>query len=135
MRHYPRIRMRPGMIPQPMHMPSTLPMGPTAAKLHTNPPAHAERPISSIASIVSAPPPSSPARHLPVDTSHAAAEAMRPTGGRCLQCGVHFKHPGALAAHMTECGVAAKCPFCPMVLRHRQMLVEHVETHRPGYVA
>lgn len=51
----------------------------------------------------------------------------------CLQCGVQFKYAKALKAHMTECGVTAKCPFCPIILKHRQMLVEHVETHRPGY--
>lgn len=144
MRLYPRIRLRPGMIPPPMSIPQTLPTSSASnIQMHIKPPSLAERPTTSssivISSVVSGGavptiPSSSPLR-LPVETPINPLDAMRLSGGECMQCGVQFKHRRALTAHMADCGVAAKCPFCPMVLRHRQMLVEHVETHRPGYVA
>lgn len=139
------------MIPPPMPMSSqTLPTSASNLQLHIKPPTFSDRPTTSsgstsivISSFVSSGvsssiPPSSPLRHLSVveaqQPNNPSSSAMR-LGGECLQCGVQFKHRRALTAHMADCGVAAKCPFCPMVLRHRQMLVEHVETHRPGYVA
>lgn len=52
----------------------------------------------------------------------------------CPHCGVHFKYKRAQVTHTNDCQAAvAPCPFCPMVLRNRQQLVDHVETHRPGY--
>lgn len=86
------------------------------------------------------PPPPSAQTVLPppqqqVMVSATSVAVRRPASAliMCLKCGVQFKYAKALKQHSSECGIGAKCPFCPLVLRHRQMLVEHVETHRPGY--
>ena len=101
-----------------------------------------------IASPISTPPPLIPAptflyRHTPLllndpyyrDQAPQQQKAQLEMKFTCPKCGLNFIYAKALKLHLLDCTLEnqIKCPFCPAVLKNRHLLVNHVETHRPGH--
>lgn len=48
----------------------------------------------------------------------------------CPKCGAKYKQIGGINCHLKECGIGAKCPYCPKIVTQRRNLHKHMETHQ-----